>query len=153
MYGQGFGGLTGVLAEDQIMFMLLSQWKKAHWLRGLVSGLALAACVGLVSPTEALAQGHGGGGFHGGSGFHGGGGFHGGRGWGFRGFHGGFYPGFGFYSPYWFGGFDPYYYGYAYPYPYSYDYGAPPAAYPPSPPQYQAPLSQSAPQQPHSPGY
>jgi hypothetical protein len=112
VFGQGFGGRTGGPGEDQIMFVLLSQWKKAPRLRlrGLVSGLALAACVGLVSPTAALAQGHGGGGFHGG-------GFHGGRGWGFRGFHGGFYPGFGFYSPYWFGGFDPYYYGYAYPYP------------------------------------
>jgi hypothetical protein len=150
MCGQGFGRRLGFPAEDQIMFMLLFQRKRAHGLRlrGLVSGLALAACIGLVSPTAALAQGHGGGshgggvhggGFHGGGEFHGRGGFHGGRGWGF---YGVFYPGFGFYNPYWYGGFNPYYFGYAYPYPYSYDYGAPPAGYPPS-----------APQQPHAPGY
>jgi hypothetical protein len=91
-------------------------------LRKFAIALAAAGLLGAAAiPTDALAFGHGGGGFHGG-GFHGG--FRGfGRGFGFGpGFRGRFFVGPAFYGP---GCYGPYYYGYRwacgypyYPYPY-----------------------------------
>jgi len=92
-----------------------------------ILGLAI---VSFATPTEALAQkhggGHGGGGHHGGSStWHGGSGWHhGGSNWGHGYYNGGYY---GYYPGYYYGGWGaywPYYLGYALPYRgYSSSYG------------------------------